>query len=177
MIVADTSALVTLATADMLTAVLSEFEVHTPEIVVSELEETAQYDDEHASAAEDCLDALTEIRVHEVSGADADEFESARVDRGEGSCVRLARESEADFLLTDDLRALPELRALTDAQIAISPIILRALVERGVLKPEEARQRLESVAETRSWLGAPIYRRARSLLSETEIDSSDNNSS
>lgn len=153
----------------MLITALTEFEIHTTEVVVSELEETAEYD-EHASAAQTCLDTIGEFHVHEGDVCGANEFESARVDPGEGSCVRLARESEADFLLTDDLRALPELRALTDALVAISPIVLRALVERGALEREEARQRLESAAETRSWLGASIYRRARSLLSTEESD-------
>jgi predicted nucleic acid-binding protein len=169
-IVADTSALVTLSAAGVLTIVLDEFGVHTTGVVVSELEETADYDDEHARAARDCLDRIDRIEVHEIDDSEDGGFESVRVDRGEGSCIRLAREAEAEFLLTDDLRALPELRALTEAQVAISPIVLRALIERGVLEPDEARRRLDAVAETRSWLGAPIYRRARSLLSTAGSD-------
>lgn len=170
MIVADTSALVTLAAADVLATVCSEFDVHTTDVVVSELEETAAYDDEHGSAAQACLDRLDAITVHDVGAAGDGEqqIQSSSVDAGEGSCVRLAREGGAAFLLTDDLRALPELRALTDAQVAISPIVLRALVEREVIEPDDARERLEAVAETRSWLGSPIYRRARSLLSTEE---------
>jgi hypothetical protein len=58
------------------------------------------------------------------------------------------------------------LQQLTDAQVAISPIVLKALVNRGVLEREEALQRLEQLAETRDWLGAPIYRRAKQLFDE-----------
>ncbi|GAB3685589.1 hypothetical protein GCM10028857_16330 [Salinarchaeum chitinilyticum] len=161
MIVADTSALITLATADVLSTVLSEFDVHTTSAVESELRRTAEYDDDHARGADRCLRNLDRIEMHDV---ETEGFESARIDSGEGSCVHLAREANADFLLTDDLRALPELNALTDAQVAISPIVLRALRERGVLNAAEARDRLEVIADTRDWLGAPIYRRARSLL-------------
>lgn len=163
MIVADTSALITLAVADVLELVRSEFDVHTTTVVVSELEETAEYDDAHGAAAEACLDDVDEFHVHEVAETDVT---SARVDAGEASCLALARTSETAFLLTDDLQALPELRALTEARVAISPVVMRALIERGALEPGEARQRLESVAETRSWLGAPIYWRARSLFSD-----------
>lgn len=161
MLVADTSALVSLATGEVLEAALAEFDVHTTETVVAELEETAGYDDDHGVAASRVVESLDYVTVHEVPDPS---LEASRVDDGEGSCVRLARDGDAAFLLTDDLRALPELQALTDADIAISPIVLRALVKRGVLSSDEASERLDRIAETRDWLGAPIYRRAQRLL-------------
>lgn len=78
----------------------------------------------------------------------------------------LVRGLDAESLLTDDLRALPELEALVAARVAISPLVLRALLERGVLDRAEARTRLETIAETRDWLGAPIYRRAQRLFDD-----------
>jgi len=65
-------------------------------------------------------------------------------------------DQRADFLLTDDPHALPELQAVTDAQVAISTIVLKALVTRGTISTVEAKERLERLAETRDWLGAPI---------------------
>lgn len=165
MIVADTSALVTLSAAEVLDLVVAEFQVHTTATVEEELRATASYDDAHAVAARKCLDRIDGVEVQTV---EFETFESARVDDGEGSCLELARREEAVFFLTDDLRALPELEALTEAQVAISPIVLRALVERGALEPAVASDRLDAVAETRDWLGSPIYRRARSLLTETD---------
>ncbi len=53
------------------------------------------------------------------------------------------------------------------ARVALSPIVLKALVKRGVLTQKEVETRLESIAETRDWLGAPIYRRAQTLFSDT----------
>lgn len=161
MLVADASALVSPATGDVLDLALREFDVHATDTVVAELDETAGYDDEHGAAASHALDRLDRVTVHEVSDPS---FDASRVNDGEGSCVRLARERDAAFLLTDDLGALPELQALTDANVAISPIVLRALVKRGVLSDDEASRRLDRIAETRDWLGAPIYRRAQSLL-------------
>jgi predicted nucleic acid-binding protein len=163
MIVADTSALVSLAAADCLDLFLDEFDVQTTDTVIEELEETADYDDPHGEAATGILDRNDRLTVHTV---EEDVPETSRIDHGEGSCVVLADERSADFLVTDDLRALPELQQLTDARVAISPIVLRALVTREVLEHEEAVRRLEQLAETRDWLGAPIYHRAAQLFDD-----------
>ena len=163
MIVADTSALISLATADTLELFLDEFDVHTTEMVIQELEATQSYEDRHGDAAKAVLDHRDQFTIHRVRNA---EFHSSRVDKGEGSCALLTKQLDADFLITDDLRALPELREVVNARVAISPIVLKALVKRDVLEPEEARSRLAKVAETRDWLGAPIYRRAQALFED-----------
>ena len=161
MIVVDTSSLISLTTADTLELLVTEFDVHTTETVLKELGDTSQYNDPHTQAAQTILQHQDRITVHEVEDQ---EFQSSRIDEGEASCIQLTRKLEADFLITDDLRALPEIQPLTDANVAISPIVLKALVKRGVLEREEALDRLEELAETRDWLGAPIYRRARQLF-------------
>lgn len=160
MIVADTSALVSLATVDVLDTVLAEFEVHTTEPVVEELEDTADYEDRHGEAARAVLDDRDRFESHEM----AETLESSRIDSGEGSCALLTRRLDAEFLITDDLRALPELQAASDAEVAFSPILLKALVKRDVLETERALTKLDRLAEQRSWLGQPIYRRARDLF-------------
>jgi len=160
MIAADTSALISLATVDLLDTFLPEFDVHTTEEVVKELEATGKYDDTHGEASKTALDNLDRVTVHQIKGG----FESSRVDRGEGTCVLLTKKIDAEFLITDDLRALPELRTATDAQVAISPIVLKTLVERDVLEQEQALNKIDELAEQRDWLGAPIYRRAQNLF-------------
>lgn len=163
MIVADTSALISLTTAELLQTVLKEFDVHTTETVVKELEETAEYNDRSAEAAEQVLRHRKDLTVH---GVDELGVESSRIDSGEGSCAVLARETDADFLITDDLRALPELQPLVDAQVATSPIVLKALVKRGTISNGEAEAKLEEMAKARDWLEAPIYRRAQQLFKD-----------
>lgn len=163
MIVADTSALVSLATTELLELVLDEFDVHTTQTVCNELENTAAYEDSHGDAAQTILDNRKRLTVHQV---EQPSIESSRIDTGEATCIALVAESNAAFLITDDLRALPELQALIDARVAISPIVLRALVTRGVLSREEAKDHLATMAETRDWLGAPIYRRAQRLFED-----------
>jgi len=160
MIVADTSALITLTSTDVLKLVLEEFDVQTSKLVIEELEDTSEYNDSHGDAAQTILDRLDEIETHPIDG----ELTSSRVDPGEGSCTLLTKEIDADFLITDDLRALSELQTVSDAKVAISPIVLKALVQRDVITQEEALETLEELAEQRNWLGAPIYRRARKLF-------------
>lgn len=160
MIVADTSALVSLATVELFDTVAVEFDLHTTDTVVVELEDTAEYDDRHGEAARTVLNNRDGFESHEV----AETLESSRIDLGEGSCALLTRELDAEFLLTDDLRALPELQTAIDAEVAISPIVLKALVEREALDSERAVEKLDRLAERRSWLGQPIYRRAEELF-------------
>lgn len=161
MIVADTSALISLGSINILGTVLNEFDVHTTETVVRELENTAEYDDVAGEASEEVLERLNRLTVHtvEVLGID-----SSRIDTGEESCISLAREIEADFLLTDDFKALPEIEAMVDAQVAVSPLVLKALVKRGELEGRKAEEKLDQIAERRNWLDAPIYRRAKRLF-------------
>lgn len=163
MIVVDTSAFISLATVDTLQLTFEEFETHATETVLEELETTAAYTDVHAEAATNVLEHRSQFTVHTVSGSD---LETSRIDQGEASCVQLCQELDADVLLTDDLRALPELQNVTRARVAISPIVLKALVKRNRLTNEEAQNRVERLAENRDWLGRPIYRRAQNLFSD-----------
>ncbi|NGM71337.1 hypothetical protein G6M89_20435 [Natronolimnobius sp. AArcel1] len=162
MIIIDTSAFISLATADSVEMVLEEYDVQTTETILEELVETAEYDDVHGRAATAVLELKHEYTIHATSEP---ALETSRVDSGEASCVTLCRELSADFLIIDDLRALPELQNLTDAQVAISPIMLNALVKRNRLTEREAKRRVETLAENRDWLESPIYRRAQDLFS------------
>jgi len=161
MIVVDTSAFVSLSIGEVLDIVLAEYDVRTTDRVAEELRGTARYDDIHGRAASEALDSVDSFSFHEI---DAPDIETSRIDSGEAGCVALARRLDADFLITAELRALPELQALTDAQVAISPILLRALVTREVLTTGAARSCLDQIAESRDWFGAPIYRRAQRLF-------------
>ncbi|WP_416840511.1 hypothetical protein [Haloferax sp. DFSO52] len=161
MLVVDTSAFVSLAVGGVFETVLDEFDIVTTQTVLDELEQTAAYDDNHGTGASKVLDAEDRITVIDTTGT---EFVTSRIDDGEASCVVAASEVDAAFLVTDDYRALPELQQLVDAEVVLSPIVLRALVKRDALTAEEAQSAFETIAEGRDWLGAPIYRYARQLF-------------
>jgi predicted nucleic acid-binding protein len=163
MLVVDTSAFVSLAVGDVLGVVIDEYEVVTTETVRDELRETAAYDDRHGDAAGRALELTDAVDVIDV----ADESErvvTSRIDGGEATCVLAARETDAKFLITDDYRALPELRAAIESRVALSPIVLRALVKRNALGETEAQTAFETISEGRDWLEAPIHRYARKLF-------------
>ena len=163
-VVVDTSALISLAVGDVLDQTLAAFDVVTTPTVIEELEETAEYDDRHGTAATTVLRRTDALTVQDADGAP---FETSRVDIGEASCVAAARDVDAAFLVTDDYRALPELQGLVDAEVAVSPIVLRALVKRDALSSESAETAFEAIAAGRDWLDAPIYRYARRLFDES----------
>lgn len=163
MIVVDTSALISIAAADTIDLVLEEFDVHTTDSVIEELETTAEYEDVHGDAARTVLEHEDSLTVHTVPES---AFESSRIDAGEASCALLTEESGADFLITDDLRAVPEFQTIVNARVTISPIVLRALVERTRLEPEAALERVDRMAEARDGLETPIYRRAKNLFQD-----------
>lgn len=161
MLVVDTSAFVSLAVGEVLEPVFDEFAVVSTTVAVEEAGRTAEYDDRHGLAAEVVLDQQSLFEVVDAAG---ETFVTSRIDEGEASCVAVARDENAAFLITDDFRALPELQQLVEAEVALSPIVLRALVKRGVLAEGEAKTSLETIAERRDWLGQPIYRYARQLF-------------
>jgi len=113
MIVADTSALISLASCDTLDLFFDEFDAGTTKTVVEELEELAEHEDRAAENAKEILGQTGRFTIHDV---EAQRFQSSRIDEGEGSCVKLSHKTEAKFLITDDLRALPELQTLTETR-------------------------------------------------------------
>ncbi|MFB1065845.1 hypothetical protein [Natrinema sp. H-ect4] len=161
MIVADTSALITVASIDLLDTLVSDFDIHTTETVLEELKATSEYEDRHAKAAQTVLAQTHRINIHNTENTD---LQSSRIDEGEATTIELTNQLESDFLITDDLRALPELQPVVEARVAISPIILKAFVKRDVLDEKEALEKLEEAAKNRDWLESPIYRRARNLF-------------
>ena len=161
MIIVDTSALITIASINLLDPVLTEYDVHTTETVIEELNETAEYEDVHGEAAQTVLDQVDRIEVHKTN---TQQFQSSRIDDGEGSTVTLAKNRQAEFLITDDLRALPELQAVADSTVVVSPILLKALVKQDILEQEDAMEKLEEAAENRDWLESPIYKKTKNLF-------------
>lgn len=163
-VVIDTSAFISLAVGDVLNQAVTTFDFVTTPTVIEELEATAAYDDRHGTAAGTVLERTNEVTVCDTTGAS---FETSRVDAGEASCVAAVRQCDAVFLVTDDYRALPELQGLVDAEVAVSPIVLRALVKRDVISADKAETAFERIAVGRDWLDAPIYRYARRLFDES----------
>lgn len=72
----------------------------------------------------------------------------------------------ADFLITDDIRALPYLKNIASTKVVISPIVLKALVKRGALDEKEAKKKIRVMLEARDWFEVPIYEKSLELFED-----------
>ena len=163
-LVADASALVSLASVSLLSLVLSEFIVVVSDVVVRELKEMSTYADTYGNAANEVLRNIDRIKVKKASNYQR--FKTSRIDAGEASCMEIIESGEQDYLLTDDFRALGEIEKQIGEKVVLSPIILKVLVIKGIIDKSEALAKLNEMAEKRDWLGRPIYRYAKKYFEE-----------
>jgi predicted nucleic acid-binding protein len=160
-IVADTSALLSIASApSVLDTVFDEYDVLVPREVVDELEETAEYDDETARAADVVMSRLNDDAVRE-----AELNTDFPLDEGENAAVSLANEKDADLFLCDEFNRIGLIHAsLTDVRLVTTPKLLEVLVHKDALSEEEAIEALDDMTEARSWKGNSYVQRARESL-------------
>lgn len=164
-VAADTSALVSLGTVveadpSPLGLLLDEYEVVVPERVLSELSETALYDDPSGNAAEAVLEREAAFSVEPV------ELDAAfPLDDGENAAVTLANGRDAAMLLFDEFNRIGLVHAsLADTHLVTSPKLLAVFVRKGKLDGEAARGLLDEMAENRSWEANSYVQRAREAL-------------
>ncbi len=158
-LVADASALVSLASVSLLPLVLNEFNVVVSDVVAQELREMSTYADLYGTAANEVLMNIDRIQVKKT--LNYQRFKTSRIDAGEASCMEIIESREQDYLLTDDFRALGEIEKLIGDRVVLSPIILKVLVIRGRIDKHQALTKLDEMAEKRDWLGRPIYKYAK----------------
>lgn len=163
MIVADASALASLARANVLELAGDEFGLHTTRSAVEAMTERSAFHGPSGEGARAALDHRGSLVVH---GSARTGVETSRIDAALGDCAALAAKRAVDLLLTDDLLALPELERLVSCTVAPTPVLLSALVRRGLLAPADARFRLEDLVVSPRWLAGPVGRRAVASFEE-----------
>lgn len=164
-LVADTSALVSLAaTADARRIALPRFvdgyDVAVPRRVLGELEEIAQYEDDHAKAARAVLDERNRIAVH-----DTELDQEFPLDDGENAAVQLADEIGAEFFYCDEYDQLALVHAsLSEPQLVTTPRVLKAFVVDGDLSKSNAKSLLDGIGRVRSWDANAYVQQAERLF-------------
>lgn len=165
LVVADTSALVSLGTVadfdpDLLGMLLTDHQVAVPELVVSELRETAAYDDRAADAARSVLDRTSALEIQETTLD-----EDFPLDDGENAAVTLANDRSATQILCDEFNRLALVHAsLADTRLVTTPTLLTAFVRNERLTITEAGELLEAMSEARSWDSNSYVTRAEAVL-------------
>jgi len=165
MLVADTSGLVSLgmsadSSPDPLALCFEAYDVVVPEIVVAELQDTAEYDDRHAASARVVLEQVADSSVRSV-GLDT----SFPLDDGENAAVTLANDVEASLCLCDEFNRLGIVHAsLVTARLVTTPTLLAVFVESDRLNPDDAVTILDEITAARNWGSNSYVRRARTLF-------------
>ncbi|AZH25060.1 hypothetical protein [Haloplanus aerogenes] len=165
LLVADTSALVSLGTVvdnslNPLDLLLDSHTVVVPEQVVTELTETASYDDASGEAAQAVLDRRSAFEVRSV-----ELDETFPLDDGENAAVTLANEVAAVQLLCDEFNRLALVHAsLAEVRLVTTPSLLTALVRNDAISPDAAEAFLTEMSDARSWSSNSYVARAKSTL-------------
>ena len=165
LIVADTSALVSLGTVadhspNPLDLLLGSHTVVVPGQVVDELTETASYDDASGRTAQAVLDRRSAFEVRSV-----ELDETFPLDDGENAAVTLANEIEAVQLLCDEFNRLALVHAsLAETRLVTTPILLTALVRNEAISPDTAEAFLAEMSDARSWSSNAYVERAKATL-------------
>jgi predicted nucleic acid-binding protein len=159
-LVADTSALISLGIADDGTPVqllFQEYDVRVPSAVVSELEDIAAYDDAHADAATRVLDQIVDEHVQEP-----DDQPDYPLDDGETAAIALANERNAAVFLCDEYHELSTVHALlAESRLLTTPKLIEVFTLRGVLSVDDAKGTLSEMVDERSWRGNPYVTQFR----------------
>jgi predicted nucleic acid-binding protein len=164
-LVADTSALVSLAATSearelALPLFLDGYDVAVPQQVIDELEEIAEYEDDHANAARAVLDERDRLAIHDVEPNS--EFP---LDDGENAAIQLTTEIDAAFFYCDEYNQLALIHAsLSDTQLVTTPRVLDAFIAHGDLSNAEARDLFERISGVRSWDGNAYVQQAARLF-------------
>jgi predicted nucleic acid-binding protein len=165
LIVADTSALVSLGTVadaspNPLDLLFDSHTVVVPEQVVDELTETASYDDASGRAAQAVLDCQSALEVHSV-----ELDETFPLDDGENAAVTLANEVETVQLLCDEFDRLALVHSsLAETRFVTTPVLLTALVRNDALSPDATKRLLTEISDARSWSSNSYVERAKATL-------------
>ena len=157
-LVFDTSALVSLEVANLMSKTSEIFRVFIPKKVEEELKEVAKYGDIHGNAANRIL-KMERIEIREVGDITK---HLIFVDEGEAEALELAKEIEADYLICDDYESFGYLSENFEKTV-FSVFVVRCLCEKGIISMEDGWSFIEMIRERRTWGDNIIYRTAKTL--------------
>ena len=181
-VVADTSALVSLAvprvdaagdndTPDPLQYLLTSCDVFVPPEVVAELRDITQYQDIHATAANNVLAARNYYTVEDPYKREdtPDSRPTFGLDDGETDGIVLGNALDVDGFLTDEFGGtnFPLIHAvLQGPRIVPTPRLIVDYARNGHLRHEEARTLITTISPHRSWENSPYVTQLLHRLKE-----------
>ena len=167
-IVADTSALVSLAMGGLLEKSAETAEILIPPEVLSELRQMASFKDEESAAAKAVLRLVSAHRivVCRVKGRE-ERLKQHGADLGETACLQLCVENGVSLLVCDDVDASYSLETPALAkgvQLRISAAFVAELAKTGKLSKKQALAAIKQMNKLRRWEGGALESLAEKYL-------------
>jgi predicted nucleic acid-binding protein len=151
-ILADTSALVSLEIKHLV-ALASEvvhFSISTG--IGEELKEIAKFEDVHGRSAKDVLE-LIDKGIIEVKSVNARKEHTKNIDMGEAEILTLGESGKYDYIITDDVQAMPYMKSVARVKILTSVFVIRLLYDLKLLSRHEALDSIKEISTSRDWYG------------------------
>lgn len=142
----DTCSLIALQYSGYLSTIVETIDIIITKKIHSELKDIGIFTDSDAAAAREILRLLHKITIMEVSQRAT----------GEEELIEVALQKKCDFIVSDDIRAMPKLK-LTNISTLFSTHLLYYLFRAGIISKEEGLIALEKMRNNRSWKENLIY--------------------
>jgi len=154
-VLADTSALISLEVKGLvgLASKLIQFIITTA--VYDELDDISRFEDVHGRSAKDLL-RLIERCVVVVKPVSLMPEHLKNIDIGEAEILSLAASCERDYIITDDVKALPYMKSVSEVKVLTSAFVIRLLYDAGILSREDALNSIKEIAASRDWYGGVL---------------------
>jgi len=154
-ILADTSALISLEIKGLVSQAskLVRFIISTA--VYDELSGIAKFEDVHGRSAKDLLRLIEDGCIAVKSVSPLPEHLN-NIDIGEAEILSLAGTCKCDYVITDDVRALPYMKSVAEVRVLTSVFVIRLLYDTGVLSRKDALNSIKEIAASRDWYGGVL---------------------
>lgn len=154
-ILADTSALVSLEIKHLVSQASKVIQFSTSDGVCEELKEIAEFDDVHGISARDVL-KLVESGIIAVSNAHPRKEHTENIDLGEAEILTLAEPGGYDYIITDDVKALPYMKSKAKVKVLTSAFVIRLLYDLNLLSRDDAMGSIKEISASRDWYGGVL---------------------
>jgi len=142
----DTCALITLQYSGFLSTITATTDIVITKRIRSELEEIGTFSDNDAATSREILKMLHNITIIEVPNRPT----------GEEELIEVALQDKCDFIVSDDIRAMPKLKQ-TNTPTLFSTHLLYYMFREKMISKEAGLVALEKMRNNRSWKENLIY--------------------
>ncbi len=154
-ILADTSALVSLEIKHLVDLSSKVIQYYISDMVRLELKEIAEFKDVHGKSAKDVL-SLVDSGIIAVVYVTARKEHLENIDIGEAEILTLSESGEYDYMITDDVKALPYMKSITKIKVLTSAFVIRLLYDLKLLSRDEALNSIREISASRDWYGGVL---------------------